>query len=63
MLLEAELCVLAAVQMHEAPKQEWLPEWDVEEEEDPDVRLTAYAREHHLMDDMAEYFDDDHAIY
>ena len=52
---------LTAVQMHYAPRQKDLPEWDVDEGEEPISRLTSYAREHRLLDDMSDFFDDDDA--
>lgn len=48
--------------MHYAPRQAFLPEWDVEEGDEPVARLTNYAREHRLLDDMNEFFDDDEAL-
>ena len=43
--------VLAAVQMHYAPRACMLPEWDLEDEGDPDERMSQYARDHRLMED------------
>ena len=51
----------AAVQMQHAPPSANLPEWDIEEEEDPEVRLTAYARDHRLLEDMGDYFEEEDA--
>lgn len=46
-----EIGVLAAVQMHYAPRACTLPEWDLEDEGDPDERMSQYARDHRLMED------------
>jgi histone deacetylase 1/2 len=40
-----------AVQMHYAPRANTLPEWDLEDEGDPDERMAQYARDHRLMED------------
>ena len=57
----AERLLCAAVQMQYAPPSANLPEWDIEEEEDPEVRLTAYARDHRLLEDMGDYFEEEDA--
>ncbi len=36
----------AGVQMAEVPPPTHIPEYDLEEEGDPDVRLSQYARDH-----------------
>lgn len=50
-------CV-AAVQMHYAPRSDTLPAWDIEEDEDPDVRLMQYARDHRLMEDLLPLYEE-----
>ena len=44
--------------MHYAPQSKTLPPWDIEEEEDPDVRLMQYARDHRLMEDLLQHYEE-----
>ena len=44
--LKPFLYMIAGVQMREAPPPAHIPEYDLEEEGDPDVRLSQYARDH-----------------
>lgn len=53
-----DLILHAAVQMHYAPRSKTLPPWDIEEEEDPDVRLMQYARDHRLMEDLLQHYEE-----
>lgn len=48
----------AGVQMHEAPPDTYVPEYDIEEEENADVRLGKYACDH-LVVRETEYYEDD----
>ncbi len=48
----------AGVQMREVPPAAYIPEYDLEEEGDPDVRLCQYARDHMVVRD-SEFFAND----
>lgn len=48
----------AGVQMAEAVPDAYLPEYDIEEEENADVRLGRYARDHLVLRD-AEFYEDE----
>lgn len=48
----------AGVQMREVPPPAYIPEYDIEEEGDPDVRLSQYARDHMVVRDN-EFFADE----
>jgi hypothetical protein len=45
----------AGVQMKQAPPPAYIPEYDIDEEGDPDVRLCQYARDHMVVRDN-EFF-------
>ncbi|EIE27745.1 class I RPD3 type histone deacetylase protein [Coccomyxa subellipsoidea C-169] len=53
-----ELAHTPSVQMHEAPPDTYVPEYDIEEEENADVRLGKYACDH-LVVRETEYYEDD----
>ena len=44
--------------MHYAPPSSMLPPWDLEEEEDADVRFMQYARDHRLMEDLLQHYEE-----
>ncbi len=44
--------------MHEAPPDTYVPEYDIEEDENADVRLGKYACDH-LVVRETEYYEDD----
>ena len=44
--------------MQEVVPDAYLPEYDIEEEENPDVRLGRYARDHLVLRDP-EFYEDD----
>ncbi len=46
------------MQMHEAVPEMYVPEYDIEEEENADVRLGKYACDH-LVVRETEYYEDD----
>ena len=51
------LCVLAGVQMKEMPPASYLPQYQPPDDDNPDIRLTQYARDHLVVRDN-EMFDD-----
>ncbi|CAL8463701.1 g3235 [Coccomyxa elongata] len=57
-----ELAHTPSVQMHEAVPAQYVPEYDIEEEENADVRLGKYACEH-LVVRETEYYEDDRDHY
>lgn len=61
-LITSVHCGCAGVQMHEAVPATELPEYDIEEDENPIVRLGKYACGH-LVVRGPEYFEDERDPY